>query len=1042
MDALSQLNDEVNQFTSDEIFRHHGSTCTTFSTGSVSSTSASDHGAESTASSGVATMSSTDHLPSQKDASPALAFESLQLNESIADSMTSSKTMTPVSNEPLATSSLELTPDSRSYSRASSVFGHGPKNMICVPLRMMVSQNRRRFQADGFNLDLTYITDRIIAMGYPADTAEAFYRNSMKHTVKFLETFHPEKYKVFNLRGQYAYDEKNFHYRVISYEMKDHHPPRLELMAPFCREVHDHLLADPTNIVAVHCKAGKGRTGVMICAYLYYINFFETPRQIMDYYSIIRTHNNKGVTIPSQRRYVYYFAHLRDKHLNYMPLKTELIGVYLEKPPRISGLIRRGALSLRVANGDVDVFHGHDLLLTNEQYDEEDELWQRNPVAVGDDSYNPDAPVPGHDIISRRCYGWTVPPNKRVFLEGDIRIDILKTSHIKPIPFFPGKDEKIGHIWFNTMFTCPGFCGGIYTHGDQAYPYHDNGADIVTVVNKPKVSTIGPLRELPKSNSVSEKREPKSTWMSSSMSSSPPCQPLRHEVPVNSPSESAEQTPPPKRFAHALTSEHRKSSKNAFRLNGVAKRFAEVLEPKKFHRHIVARSSAAQEAKCERWSSQDESSTNRSGLMDATQPARSSLDYTPESDMSNNEASGAALEDVEIEVRRPPGLNKHCPEESLKEMYPQGNAPRYNIEEMLRNAYRQNLIKDAYNDRRLSLPQEGNIIPKAEISEKMPPVGGPFCLVRKPHEHVMVYPVMEIDRLYKDKEVDTGLKMYVVTHCLDENCPGDTAMAESFINVTRKKQMEKDARKRENVKGKKYAEEARKAKIEKRQSGSALTADTSNRGDSDTNEEVDIPNCDPRFLDPHMKKFFFRQRITSVSRHPQVHHHCSAQIENIQRCQNVNCRQKSTFSNTDRPQIGSNDSEDNTGTTSVTQTNLLSTDNVVPAIHGRCATISATTAEDPRLQCNEIGGAKTIRSRSARCQTDKVTKKQSSTSNNSGIGGPEDSHPVDYSWASSSASSSCSSLMHIPRSNSSTDSDNGTIRRPLDSFGSQHTPQP
>ena len=28
-------------------------------------------------------------------------------------------------------------------------------------------------------------------------------------------------------------------------------------MAPFCREVHEYLEADPRNIVAVHCKAGK-----------------------------------------------------------------------------------------------------------------------------------------------------------------------------------------------------------------------------------------------------------------------------------------------------------------------------------------------------------------------------------------------------------------------------------------------------------------------------------------------------------------------------------------------------------------------------------------------------------------------------------------------------------------------------------------------------------------------------------------------------------------------------------------------------------------
>ena len=44
--------------------------------------------------------------------------------------------------------------------------------------RQMVSQNKRRYQQDGYDLDLTYVTKRVIATSFPSTGVLALYRYS------------------------------------------------------------------------------------------------------------------------------------------------------------------------------------------------------------------------------------------------------------------------------------------------------------------------------------------------------------------------------------------------------------------------------------------------------------------------------------------------------------------------------------------------------------------------------------------------------------------------------------------------------------------------------------------------------------------------------------------------------------------------------------------------------------------------------------------------------------------------------------------------
>ncbi len=94
------------------------------------------------------------------------------------------------------------------------------------------------------------------------------------------------------------------------YEFDCSQPPPLDLIGRFCEAVDTWLAADSQNVVAVHCKAGKGRTGCLIAAYLVHCGFAPNAEAALAWFGRMRTSNGKGVTIPSQMRYVHYYEHV------------------------------------------------------------------------------------------------------------------------------------------------------------------------------------------------------------------------------------------------------------------------------------------------------------------------------------------------------------------------------------------------------------------------------------------------------------------------------------------------------------------------------------------------------------------------------------------------------------------------------------------------------------------------------------------------------------------------------------------------------------
>ena len=102
----------------------------------------------------------------------------------------------------------------------------------------------------------------------------------------------------------------------------------MNIVLPFCQDAAKFLNSDPKNVIAIHCLAGKGRTGTLISCLLLYMKKFTTATACLKYYGLMRVENGRGVTVPSQIRYVYYFESFMKNNIAY-PIEYNV--VYITK---------------------------------------------------------------------------------------------------------------------------------------------------------------------------------------------------------------------------------------------------------------------------------------------------------------------------------------------------------------------------------------------------------------------------------------------------------------------------------------------------------------------------------------------------------------------------------------------------------------------------------------------------------------------------------------------------------------------------------------
>uniref|UniRef100_A0AAZ3NWR1 Tensin 1 n=1 Tax=Oncorhynchus tshawytscha TaxID=74940 RepID=A0AAZ3NWR1_ONCTS len=169
---------------------------------------------------------------------------------------------------------------------------------------------------ENYEVDLVYITERIISVSFPSGAEERSYTSNIKEVASMLASKHGEHYLLLNLSEQ-RNDITKLNHKVLEFGWPDHYAPALDKICSMCKAMDTWLNADQHNVVVLHNKGNRGRTGVVVAAYMHYSNISASADQALDRFAMRRFYEDKALPVgqPSQRRYVRYFSGLLSGHI-------------------------------------------------------------------------------------------------------------------------------------------------------------------------------------------------------------------------------------------------------------------------------------------------------------------------------------------------------------------------------------------------------------------------------------------------------------------------------------------------------------------------------------------------------------------------------------------------------------------------------------------------------------------------------------------------------------------------------------------------------
>lgn len=198
------------------------------------------------------------------------------------------------------------TPDLHTSTKSSSLRKRGS-----IPRSKSVEQVMEHVMERHYDFDLTYITERIISVFFLPDLEEHRYHRNLQEVASMLKSKHQDKFLLLNL-SEKRYDITRLNPKVQDYGWPDLHAPPLDRICAVCKAMETWLTSDPNNVVVLHCKGNKGKTGVIVAAYMHYSKISAGADQALTTLAMRKFCEDKVSSSlqPSQNRYIYYFGGL------------------------------------------------------------------------------------------------------------------------------------------------------------------------------------------------------------------------------------------------------------------------------------------------------------------------------------------------------------------------------------------------------------------------------------------------------------------------------------------------------------------------------------------------------------------------------------------------------------------------------------------------------------------------------------------------------------------------------------------------------------